>query len=235
MCKKLRSGFRSTYNTRCIPSDLSPYSLYQHSAWEPSFTMRKVGLKPTAFAVRVARKRAMSPRNERAANERAANERAAISREGVAVVMCRCRSRSRCRGRAAILWLIQHLALLVEQEQNMSPTTSGVLLEYYATPRRGKGVAITRGNDIHGLRLLEEVFGRHRERKLCGLRPLEVVPARRPARRRHTFARRHALYGGALYGGTLYGGTLYGGKLNGACTLNGGTLEGGTAADGGSS
>jgi hypothetical protein len=47
-------------------------------------------------------------------NERAANERAAISREGVAVVMCRCRCRSRCRGRAAILWLIQHLALLVE-------------------------------------------------------------------------------------------------------------------------
>ena len=108
--------------------------------------------------------------------------------------MCRCRSRSRCRGRAAILWLIQHLALLVEQEQNMSPTTSGALRDATAC---GNGVAITRGNDIHGLRLLEEVFGRHRERKLCGLRPREVVPARRPARRRHTFARRHALYGGA--------------------------------------
>jgi hypothetical protein len=153
------------------------------------------------------------------------------------VVMCRCRSRSRCRGRAAILWLIQHLALLVEQEQNMSPTTSGALRDATAC---GNGVAITRGNDIHGLRLLEEVFGRHRERKLCGLRPREVVPARRPARRRHTFARRRALYGGTLYGGTLYGGTLYGGTLyggtlNGACTLNGGTLEGGTAADGGSS
>ena len=107
--------------------------------------------------------------------------------------MCRCRSRSRCRGRAAILWLIQHLALLVEQEQNMSPTTSGALRDATAC---GNGVAITRGNDIHGLRLLEEVFGRHRERKLCGLRPREVVPARRPARRRHTFARRHALYGG---------------------------------------
>jgi hypothetical protein len=76
---------------------------------------------------RGAKERAMSRRNERAANERAANERAAISREGVAVVMCRCRCRSRCRGRAAILWLIQHLALLVEQEQNMSPTTSGAL------------------------------------------------------------------------------------------------------------
>jgi len=46
--------------------------------------MRKEGLKPTASAVHVARKRAMSRRNERAANERAANERAAISREGVA-------------------------------------------------------------------------------------------------------------------------------------------------------
>ena len=109
-------------------------------------------------------------------------------------MMCRCRSRSRCRGRAAILWLIQHLALLVEQEQNMSPTTSGALRDATAC---GNGVAITRGNDIHGLRLLEEVFGRHRERKLRGLLPREVlVPARRPARRRHTFARRHALYGG---------------------------------------
>jgi hypothetical protein len=50
-----------------------------------------------------------------------------------------------------------------------------------------------------------------------------LVPARRPARRRHTFARRHALYGGTLYGGALYGGTLnggtlYGGTLNGACS-----------------
>ena len=52
--------------------DLSPYSLYQRSAWEPAFTMsmRKEGLKPTASAVHVARKRAMSRRNERAANEK---------------------------------------------------------------------------------------------------------------------------------------------------------------------
>ena len=103
----------------------------------------------------------------------------------------------------------------------MSPTTSGALRDATAC---GKGVAITRGNDTHGLRLLEEVFGRHRERKLRGLLPREVlVPARRPARRRHTFARRHALYGGTLYGGALYGGTLnggtlYGGTLNGACS-----------------
>ena len=119
----------------------------------------------------------------------------------------------------------------------MSPTTFGALRDATAC---GKGVAIRRGNDNHGLRLLEEVFGRHRERKLCELCPREVVPARRPARRRHTFARRHALYGGTLYGGALYGGalnggTLYGGTLNGACTLIGGMLEGGTAADGGSS